>query len=111
MFPSAVRGWNKGWPLFWSVTYGLEIPILLACGLIGALFMALAFRSTSWRFGLLAALLAVAMLHYALSIYLPLFMVIEVLSLPVACALLSRVRKLSNHTTQPTAARSAASGG
>ena len=111
MSPSAVRDWREGWPLFWSVTYGLEIPVLFACGIIAAFFMVLVFRSTSWRFGLLAALVGVAMLHYALMIYLPVFIAIEVLSLPVACTVLSRVRKLSNYTAQPIAGREAASGG
>jgi len=111
LFPSSVRGWNKGWPLFWSVTFGLEIPVFFACALIAGLFMALVFRSTSWRSGLLAALLAVGMVLYVTGAYLPFLIALGVLSLPVACVLLGRIRKLSNHTVQPTAVRSAASSG
>lgn len=93
MFPLSMRGW----PLFWCVTFGLEIPVFFVSGLVAAFFMAFVFRSTSWRFGLLAALIAVTMLHYVLGVYLPFLIALEVLSLPVACALLRRFRRWSNH--------------
>jgi hypothetical protein len=101
----------RGWSLFWCVTFVLEIPVLFVSGLVAAFFMALVFRSTSWRFGLLAAVIGVGILHYALTMYLPFLIVLEVLSLPVACAFLGRFRRCSINSVQPTAARSAASGG
>ena len=99
MFPLSVRGW----PLFWCITFGLEIPVFFVCGLVAAFFMAFVFRSTSWCFGLLAALIAVALLHYVLEFYLPFLIALEVLPLPVACALLDRFRRRSIRSSQPLA--------
>jgi len=107
MFPLSMRGW----PLFWCVTFGLEIPVFFVSGLVAAFFMAFVFRSTSWRFGLLAALIAVVILLYVTGVYLASLIGLGVLSLPVACALLGRFRRWSINSVQPTAARSAASGG
>src|ERR1043166_3789255 len=107
MFPSSMRGWS----LFWCVTFVLEIPVFFVSGLVAAFFMALAFRSTSWRFGLLAALIGVGILHYALAMHLPFLIVLEVLSLPVACAFLGRFRRWSINSVQPAAVSSASSGG
>lgn len=93
MFPSSMRGW----PLFWGETFGVETPVFFVSGLIAALFMALVFHSTSWRSGLLAALIAVAMVLYVTDAYLAFLIALGVLSLPVACVLLAWIRKLSNH--------------
>jgi hypothetical protein len=89
----------------------LEIPVFFVSGLVAAFFMAFVFRSTSWRFGLLAALIAVVILLYVTGVYLASLIGLGVLSLPVACALLGRFRRWSINSVQPTAARSAASGG
>jgi hypothetical protein len=100
MFPLSMRGW----PLFWCITFGLEIPVFFVSGLVAVFFMAFVLRSTSWRFGLQAALVAVALLHYVLEFYLPFLIALEVLSLPVACALLGRFRRWSIRSSQPLAA-------
>ena len=111
-FPSHMRSGA----LFGFVMFTAEIPFIFVVALVAAAFMALTFRSTSWKYGLAAALVAVSIFFYVNWEYIQYWgafsltdiaidaygALIMVSCLPFACFVLGKTRMFSGLSPEPT---------